>query len=516
MSGLLTHITIPDETPEVTYVASDGQTAFAIPFRFFATTDIQVAVDGALLSAGYTITGTAVDAGYSAGTLTLSDALEGGEAVLIYRDIPVERTSDFPSPSQTLEVRTLNTELDRIIAILQDERRRGQRLEDHALRVPMFDPAIPTFPTVADRAGKIVAFDGEGNPTVLDITLNEDGTIGGIVGAQGPPGEGRFPGEIIEWPSNTLPPKCLWANGAAVSRTTYAAVFAFYGTAHGAGDGVTTFNLPNKMGRTGIGREGMGGAPAPGRITAAGCGIDGTVLGATGGSQHMQQHPHPVIDPGHPHTVTINDPGHPHSMSGSQVVAGPTGVGGEGTGGTGGEVLPNTTGITAAANTNTTGITIGNAGTGAAGNVQPGIVMNYIVYMGVEIGPGGEVITVASSYGVYKAGFWVDQFVSDDEELFGDVLPFGVRFPAGAAGSGISCREPGESDTTIICEMRAPTETTWTAFATYTLPAGEIRGTVAIAADFEGGAMADTRWRLQGVRADDARGIAVALVGTRN
>ncbi len=40
----------------------------------------------------------------------------------------------------------------------------------------------------------------------------------------------------------------LECNGAAVSRTTYAALFAAIGTRHGAGDGSTTFNLPDLRG----------------------------------------------------------------------------------------------------------------------------------------------------------------------------------------------------------------------------------------------------------------------------
>jgi phage-related tail fiber protein len=44
---------------------------------------------------------------------------------------------------------------------------------------------------------------------------------------------------------NTAPSGWLKANGAAVSRTTYAALFAAIGTTFGAGDGSTTFNLPD-------------------------------------------------------------------------------------------------------------------------------------------------------------------------------------------------------------------------------------------------------------------------------
>jgi len=40
----------------------------------------------------------------------------------------------------------------------------------------------------------------------------------------------------------------LFADGSAVSRTTYATLFQALGTTYGAGDGTTTFNLPNASG----------------------------------------------------------------------------------------------------------------------------------------------------------------------------------------------------------------------------------------------------------------------------
>jgi hypothetical protein len=55
-------------------------------------------------------------------------------------------------------------------------------------------------------------------------------------------------GEIICVAMNTAPAGTLKCNGAAVSRTTYAALFAAIGTTYGAGDGSTTFNLPELRG----------------------------------------------------------------------------------------------------------------------------------------------------------------------------------------------------------------------------------------------------------------------------
>lgn len=73
--------------------------------------------------------------------------------------------------------------------------------------------------------------------------------------------------------------------GQAISRTTYAALFALIGTTYGVGDGVTTFNIPDLRERVAAFLGTMGGASSPGRITTAASGIDGTTLGANGGNQ---------------------------------------------------------------------------------------------------------------------------------------------------------------------------------------------------------------------------------------
>lgn len=56
------------------------------------------------------------------------------------------------------------------------------------------------------------------------------------------------PGMVIAVAMNTAPTGYLKCNGAAVSRTTYAALFAAIGTTWGAGDGSTTFNVPDLRG----------------------------------------------------------------------------------------------------------------------------------------------------------------------------------------------------------------------------------------------------------------------------
>lgn len=56
------------------------------------------------------------------------------------------------------------------------------------------------------------------------------------------------PGMTMMWPTSTVPAGYLECAGQAVSRTTYAALFAIIGTSFGSGDGSTTFNIPDMRG----------------------------------------------------------------------------------------------------------------------------------------------------------------------------------------------------------------------------------------------------------------------------
>lgn len=56
-------------------------------------------------------------------------------------------------------------------------------------------------------------------------------------------------GSIIAFAGNTLPDGYLLCDGSQVSRTTYKKLFDVIGTTYGAGDGTTTFTLPNLIDR---------------------------------------------------------------------------------------------------------------------------------------------------------------------------------------------------------------------------------------------------------------------------
>lgn len=59
---------------------------------------------------------------------------------------------------------------------------------------------------------------------------------------------GTSPGAVIYVAMNTAPSGYLKANGAAISRATYSALFSAIGTTFGSGDGSTTFTLPDLRG----------------------------------------------------------------------------------------------------------------------------------------------------------------------------------------------------------------------------------------------------------------------------
>ena len=177
-------------------------------------------------------------------------------------------------------------------------------------------------------------------------------------------------GAVIDFAGSTAPPGFLLCGGQAVSRATYAVLFAAIGTTYGVGDGVTTFNVPDLRGRVSAGRDDM--VSAASRITTGGqAGINGTTLGAAGGAQdntldqsRMPVHAHGYSDPGHVH----------YFLQGDTTPASYTSRAGNGDGNNNFYTSTTSSGV---------GITIGNAGAGGAhNNVQPTIILNKIISTG--------------------------------------------------------------------------------------------------------------------------------------
>jgi microcystin-dependent protein len=73
-------------------------------------------------------------------------------------------------------------------------------------------------------------------------------------------------GEVRMYGSSVAPTGWLNCDGSAISRTTYASLFAVLGTQYGVGDGLTTFNLPDIRSRAPIGLNAAGGGGLSARI----------------------------------------------------------------------------------------------------------------------------------------------------------------------------------------------------------------------------------------------------------
>ena len=107
--------------------------------------------------------------------------------------------------------------------------------------------------------------------------------------------EGIPTATIIPWSTASVPSGFLECNGAAVSRTTYAALFAVISTTYGAGDGSSTFNLPDLQDKVTVSKSNnktlasTGGAET---VTSTG-NVGGSTANATLLTPQIASHPHP-------------------------------------------------------------------------------------------------------------------------------------------------------------------------------------------------------------------------------
>ena len=172
-------IALSDNTPRISYTVNQGvtQTSFTVPFVFFdGSTDLNVYVDNVErtydASTSSTTLYTVSGGSGSTGTVTTTvTGATGGSTVIITRDVPLARTTDFPS-SGAFEIAKLNTELDTLLTMItdaDDENSRALRLQDSDSAVSL------TLPLKADRLGKVLAFNAttgaaEAGPTIADVS----------------------------------------------------------------------------------------------------------------------------------------------------------------------------------------------------------------------------------------------------------------------------------------------------------------------------------------------------------
>ena len=156
------------------------------------------------------------------------------------------------------------------------------KLADNAVTVAKLAPDLDTL-----LAGKQSTISG-GATTILTSNLTPNRALvsdaSGKV-AVGAATVGLIPcGAVTVSASNTVPSGWLAANGAAVSRSAYSALFGVISTLYGAGDGTSTFNLPDLRGYFARGY---------------GTNVDGSASGTFGVKQQdeLQSHTHTYTAP---------------------------------------------------------------------------------------------------------------------------------------------------------------------------------------------------------------------------
>ena len=169
-------ITISDTEPRIQYTATGGQTSFTVPFAFFANADLQVFNGTSQLSFNaspsnatqYSVTGAGVSGG---GSITLgSPGATVNDVITIVREVAIERTTDFPT-SGAFQIDSLNTELDKIIAM-------AQQLERDLKLSPRVNTTSSssfnlTFPDMV--AGKVLSANAGG--TGLEFSVDASGLL---------------------------------------------------------------------------------------------------------------------------------------------------------------------------------------------------------------------------------------------------------------------------------------------------------------------------------------------------
>jgi microcystin-dependent protein len=213
-------------------------------------------------------------------------------------------------------------------------------------------------------------------PTVGTFIFETDSlTLSVWNGSAWSPVNAQPTGTITSYAGSTSPSGWLLCDGAAVSRTTYASLFAALSTTYGVGNGSTTFNLPDLRGRIpmGAGTGAQNGGAGTGAISG-GTSLTARTRGQFGGDERLQTHTHTGTtgndSPDHNHgpgtgTAFLTTSGGAAYNFGSQAAAA--------------QHTPATTGGASARHTHAFTTASHNQSLGTGQNMTPFLVTNYII-----------------------------------------------------------------------------------------------------------------------------------------
>ena len=150
---------VVEQTPYNEYTGNGVATVYPYEFELLSADDLVVTIDGVVIPASdFTLAGVGVQAG---GTVTFDTAPANGTAVLLSREIALQRDIDYQTNGD-LASATLDLDVNRLWQALQGF---WARITG-AIRAP-YPEQLEELPSAADRALKTLAFDADGQPTVL-------------------------------------------------------------------------------------------------------------------------------------------------------------------------------------------------------------------------------------------------------------------------------------------------------------------------------------------------------------
>lgn len=222
-------------------------------------------------------------------------------------------------------------------------------LNGHITPEKLFDANTPADNDVLTFNGTSGGFEWQDIGALVDTTIPDNTVSPAKLSAIAKPVIGHIAMYAGDSQPDVTPYGWLFCNGQAISRSTYSALFAIVGTDYGAGDGSTTFNLPDMQNRVPIG-----------------AGDDYTVAQQWGSNTSSVPHDHSVS-------------GHDHSFSGT-------------TGNNNAAGQRGSTGSSTADDPHQHGFsgTTSSAGSGTTGNSspsvdirQPSLGVQFMIYAGV-------------------------------------------------------------------------------------------------------------------------------------